>query len=146
MIFIRERGERLCVYLCVCRDRQADKHKERKKMIKWITRMHSIRMHTAHSLPYERSLSSGASIQRGLCLGVFVRGSLSGGSLPRGPLSRWSLSGGLCPGCLCPGESLSRGGLCLGVSVLGWHLCQGTSSPPDKDPLHPVDRMTDTLL
>ena len=72
-----------------------------------ITRMHSSRMRTAHSLPY-----GGVSVWGVSVWGVSVRG---------------SLSGGLCPGGLCLGVSV-QGGFCLGVSVQGG-LCLGGFCP-----------------
>ena len=72
------------------------------------TRMHSIRMRTARSLPYKGGFS--------------VRGCLFRGYLSRGPLSR----GGLCQGALCPGGALSKGFLSREVSV------RETPSPVDR--------------
>ena len=84
------------------------------------------------------SLSVGVSVCGSLCLWVSVRGSLSvavsvwgslfGGSLSRGSVQGISVQEGvsvqgdlclgyLCLGDLCPGRSMSRGGLCLWVSV-----------------------------
>ena len=72
----------------------------------------------------------GVSIQGGSVWGVSVKRDLcpEGGLCPGGSLSRGSLSGGFCLGGLCLGVSvwgvsvwgsLSRGGLCLRVSLSG---------------------------
>ena len=64
------------------------------------TRMHSSRMHTAHSLLYW-SLSR-ESLSRSICLGVSVWGSLFRGCLLDGVCPRGSLSRSLCSAGLCP--------------------------------------------
>ena len=77
------------------------------------TRMHSIRMRNARSLPYgggggsvrkEGSLSKGKSVKGGLCLGASVQ--WGRGLCPRGSLSRGFSVQGVCV----------RRGLCTGGS------------------------------
>ena len=177
----------------MCRDRQADKHKERNRLIKVNNKDKFQQDVYCRSLLYGVSLFREVSVQKGARLGVPVqKGSLSRVSLSRGSLCAEGVSvqgvsvqgvsvqrrlcqgvpvqgvfvqGSLsrrvlCPGCLCPERvsvqrmSLSRRSLSRGslsrvlcpeeVSVQG--VVSLTETPPlDRDPLPPVDRMTDTL-
>ena len=102
------------------------------------TSMHSSRMRTARWLLYG---GRGPSIPGVLCPGGYLpRESLSGGGD--------SVSGGLCPGGSLSRGSMSWGSL-SGVSVQGvsvWGDLSGgvcLGGLPDRDPLSPVNRMTD---
>ena len=94
-----------------------------------VTKMHSSRMRTGHSLTVCWRLLLG---EGGGCLllgGVCSRGICSGGSAPGWVCSRGVWSGG---GCLvrgsAPGGVCSRGGLLPGGSVPGGCLLQGVVS------------------
>ena len=112
--------------------------------IKFITRLHSSRMRTAHALTVSPSMLWGGG---GWCLlqGVCSQGGGNGGVCPGG----CPLGGGCSGGCLLGGMS-AWGDVCLGgcllggVSAWGWGVSQHAlrQTPPVNRITHACENIT----